>query len=100
MQNSNKCKSCNLTIHPNFVGYHTCGYANCPVCGPRHIALTIIVVGVALSLVTAIHFANVSYSSEHLFSKTYVMCKEKVLGYERIGAYDTMEKFKAAFSYC
>jgi hypothetical protein len=68
--------------------------------GPRHIALTIIVVGVALSLVTAIHFANVSYSSEHLFSKTYVMCKEKVLGYERIGAYDTMEKFKAALSYC
>ena len=23
---------CNLTIHPNFVGYHKCGYANCPVC--------------------------------------------------------------------
>ena len=19
-------------IHPNFVGYHKCGYANCPVC--------------------------------------------------------------------
>ena len=32
MQNSTICKSCNLTIHPNFVGYHKCGYANCPVC--------------------------------------------------------------------
>ena len=19
-------------VHPNFVGYHKCGYANCPVC--------------------------------------------------------------------
>ncbi|HZA06711.1 MAG TPA: TRAM domain-containing protein [Nitrososphaeraceae archaeon] len=23
---------CNLTIHPNFIGYHKCGYANCPIC--------------------------------------------------------------------
>jgi hypothetical protein len=23
---------CNLTIHPTFIGYHKCGYANCPVC--------------------------------------------------------------------
>ena len=23
---------CNLTIHPNFIGYHKCGCANCPVC--------------------------------------------------------------------
>ena len=26
------CTSCKLTIHPNFVGYHKCGYGNCPVC--------------------------------------------------------------------
>ena len=26
------CSSCNLTIHPNFVGHHKCGYGNCPVC--------------------------------------------------------------------
>jgi hypothetical protein len=26
------CSSCNLTIHPNFVGFHKCGYGNCPVC--------------------------------------------------------------------
>ena len=52
--------------------------------GPKHIIFTIIVMAVALSLVTAIYFANISYSSEHLFSKIYAMCKEKVLGYERI----------------
>jgi predicted RNA-binding protein with TRAM domain len=27
-----KCDKCNLTIHPNFIGYHKCGYANCPIC--------------------------------------------------------------------
>jgi hypothetical protein len=32
LQNSTICKSCNLAIHPNYVGYHECGYANCPVC--------------------------------------------------------------------
>jgi hypothetical protein len=26
------CTNCNQMIHPNFVGYHKCGYANCPVC--------------------------------------------------------------------
>jgi predicted RNA-binding protein with TRAM domain len=30
--NNNICNKCNLTIHPNFVGYHKCGYANCPIC--------------------------------------------------------------------
>jgi predicted RNA-binding protein with TRAM domain len=30
--NNNKCNKCNLTIHSNFIGYHKCGYANCPVC--------------------------------------------------------------------
>ena len=29
---NNKCDKCNLTIHPNFIGYHKCGYANCPIC--------------------------------------------------------------------
>ena len=28
----NKCDKCNLTIHPNFIGYHKCGFANCAVC--------------------------------------------------------------------
>jgi predicted RNA-binding protein with TRAM domain len=28
----NKCNKCNQRIHPNFIGYHKCGYANCPVC--------------------------------------------------------------------
>ncbi|MGI0044536.1 MAG: hypothetical protein ACRD47_12585 [Nitrososphaeraceae archaeon] len=32
MPNNNICNNCNLTIHPNFVGYHKCGYGNCPVC--------------------------------------------------------------------
>ena len=27
-----KCYRCNQRIHPNFVGFHKCGYANCPVC--------------------------------------------------------------------
>jgi predicted RNA-binding protein with TRAM domain len=27
-----KCDKCNQTIHPNFIGYHRCGYANCPIC--------------------------------------------------------------------
>jgi predicted RNA-binding protein with TRAM domain len=27
-----KCDRCNQRIHPNFIGYHKCGYANCPVC--------------------------------------------------------------------
>jgi predicted RNA-binding protein with TRAM domain len=27
-----KCDKCNQTIHPNFIGYHKCGYANCPIC--------------------------------------------------------------------
>jgi len=27
-----KCDRCNQRIHPNFIGYHQCGYANCPVC--------------------------------------------------------------------
>ncbi|HZC48421.1 MAG TPA: hypothetical protein VE244_05105 [Nitrososphaeraceae archaeon] len=31
MQN-NKCDKCRLTIHPDFIGYHKCGYANCPIC--------------------------------------------------------------------
>jgi hypothetical protein len=30
--NNNKCNECNLTIHPSFIGYHKCGYANCPIC--------------------------------------------------------------------
>ena len=30
--NNNKCDKCNQTIHPNFIGYHKCGYANCPIC--------------------------------------------------------------------
>ena len=29
---NNKCDKCRLTIHPNFIGYHKCGYANCPIC--------------------------------------------------------------------
>jgi predicted RNA-binding protein with TRAM domain len=29
---SNKCDKCNQWIHPNFIGYHKCGYANCPIC--------------------------------------------------------------------
>jgi predicted RNA-binding protein with TRAM domain len=29
---NNKCDKCNLTIHPNFIGYHKCGYQNCPIC--------------------------------------------------------------------
>jgi predicted RNA-binding protein with TRAM domain len=29
---NNKCGKCNLIIHPNFRGYHKCGYANCPIC--------------------------------------------------------------------
>jgi hypothetical protein len=32
LNNNNKCDKCNLTIHPNFIGYHKCGYANCSVC--------------------------------------------------------------------
>jgi hypothetical protein len=70
--------------------------------GPRLriVALTIIVAAIALSLVTAIHFASVSYSSEKSFSKTYVMCKEKILGFERMGAYDTTDKLETALSYC
>ena len=31
----NKCDKCNLTIHPNFIGYHKCDHQNCPICkGP------------------------------------------------------------------
>ena len=30
--NNNICNKCSLTIHPNFIGYHKCGYANCPIC--------------------------------------------------------------------
>jgi hypothetical protein len=30
--NNNKCDKCNLKIHPNFIGYHKCGYANCSIC--------------------------------------------------------------------
>jgi predicted RNA-binding protein with TRAM domain len=29
---NNICDKCNLTIHPNFIGYHKCGYQNCPIC--------------------------------------------------------------------
>ena len=29
---NNKCDKCNQGIHPNFIGYHKCGYANCPIC--------------------------------------------------------------------
>ena len=31
-KNDDKCYSCNQRIHPNFIGYHKGGYANCPVC--------------------------------------------------------------------
>src|ERR687888_2272186 len=30
--NNNKCDKCNLKIHPNFIGYHKCGYANYAIC--------------------------------------------------------------------
>jgi predicted RNA-binding protein with TRAM domain len=29
---NNKCDKCNQRIHPNFIGYHKCGHANCPIC--------------------------------------------------------------------
>ena len=29
---NNKCDKCNQRIHPNFIGYHKCGYANCAIC--------------------------------------------------------------------
>ena len=29
---NNKCDKCRLTIHPDFIGYHKCGYANYPIC--------------------------------------------------------------------
>ena len=32
MKDNNKCDKCNVTIHPNFIGYHKCGYANCAIC--------------------------------------------------------------------
>jgi predicted RNA-binding protein with TRAM domain len=32
MSTLNKCDKCNQRIHPNFIGYHKCGYSNCPVC--------------------------------------------------------------------
>jgi hypothetical protein len=32
LQNNNKCVKCRLTIHPDFIGYHKCVYANCPIC--------------------------------------------------------------------
>jgi predicted RNA-binding protein with TRAM domain len=31
-KNDNICDKCNLKIHPNFIGYHKCGYANCAIC--------------------------------------------------------------------
>ena len=31
-KNDDKCDKCNLKIHPNFIGYHKCGYANCAIC--------------------------------------------------------------------
>jgi predicted RNA-binding protein with TRAM domain len=31
-KNDDKCYKCNQRIHPNFIGYHKCGYANCPIC--------------------------------------------------------------------
>ena len=32
MNTLNKCDKCNQGIHPNFIGYHKCGYSNCPIC--------------------------------------------------------------------
>ena len=29
---NDKCDKCNQRIHPNFIGYHKCGYANCAIC--------------------------------------------------------------------
>jgi predicted RNA-binding protein with TRAM domain len=31
-KNDDVCDKCNQKIHPTFIGYHKCGYANCPVC--------------------------------------------------------------------
>src|SRR5919197_3021501 len=31
-KNDDKCDKCNLKIHPNFIGYHKCGYANYAIC--------------------------------------------------------------------
>jgi predicted RNA-binding protein with TRAM domain len=31
-KNDDKCYKCNQRIHQNFIGYHKCGYANCPIC--------------------------------------------------------------------
>jgi predicted RNA-binding protein with TRAM domain len=32
MKDNNICDKCKLKVHPNFIGYHKCGYANCAVC--------------------------------------------------------------------
>ncbi|MGB0027372.1 MAG: TRAM domain-containing protein [Nitrososphaeraceae archaeon] len=29
---NDKCDKCNQSIHPNFIGHHKCGYANCAIC--------------------------------------------------------------------
>jgi predicted RNA-binding protein with TRAM domain len=31
-KNDDICDKCNQRIHPNFIGYHKCGYANCAIC--------------------------------------------------------------------
>ena len=31
-KNYDICDKCNQRIHPNFIGYHKCGYANCAIC--------------------------------------------------------------------
>jgi hypothetical protein len=58
-----------------------------------------IVVIVASSLLIAVGFAYVGYSSGH-YSQAYSLCKDDILSQERMGAYNSVDEIMAALKSC
>ena len=69
--------------------------------------LIISAVGISVMLLITIVFSVTVYSAPtpgteavEKVSSNGVSCHDKILGYERIGAYQNIETFKLALSYC
>jgi hypothetical protein len=66
--------------------------------GHRTLMFTIVVI-IASSLLIAVGFAYVGYSSGH-YSQAYSLCKDDILSHERMGAYNSVDEIMAALKSC
>ena len=66
--------------------------------GHRTLMFTIVII-IASSLLVAVGFAYMGYSSGH-YSQAYSLCKDDILSHERMGAYNSVDKIIAALKSC